>query len=82
MAGMAGAMELHGSIEANLFAAVRSARRLRGHPVHSDTREHWTDLLHQARRQLAADPTNGTEALRQLVADLETELADHASWAG
>ena len=76
---MAGAMELHGSIEANLVAAVRSARRLRGHPIHSDTLQHWTDLLHQARRRLSADPVNSNEALKQLVADLETELADHSS---
>ena len=76
---MADTMELHGSIEANLVAAVRSARRLRGHPIHADTLQHWTDLLHQARRQLAANPANATETLKQLVADLETELADHSS---
>ena len=71
-------MELHGSIEINLASAVRSARRLRGHPIHTDTLQHWTDLLHQARRQLAANPANATETLKQLVADLETELADIA----
>ena len=74
---MAGAMELHGSIEANLASAVRSARRLRGHPIHADTLQHWIDLLHQARRNLAADPTGATETFKQLVADLETELVDH-----
>lgn len=71
-------MDLHGSIEANLVAAVRSARRLRGHPVHADTFQHWTDLVHQARRQVAADPASETETLKQLVADLETELAGNA----
>lgn len=75
---MAHAMELHGSIEANLVAAVRSARRLRGHPIHADTLQHWTDLLHQARRQLAAGQACPAETLKQLVADLETELADHS----
>lgn len=75
---MAHAMELHGSIEANLVAAVRSARRLRGHPIHADTLQHWTDLLHQARRQLAAGQARPTGTLKQLVADLETELADHS----
>lgn len=72
-------MELHGSIETNLVAAVRSARRLRGHPIHADTLQHWTDLLHQARRQLAAELASETETLKQLVADLETELADRSS---
>ena len=71
-------MDVHGSIEINLASAVRSARRLRGHPIHTDTLQHWTDLLHQARRQLAANPANATETLKQLVADLETELADIA----
>ena len=68
-------MELHGSVQGNLIAAIRSARRLRGHPVHPDTLGHWTSLLHQARRQLGADP-GSTDAIRQLVADLETELAE------
>jgi hypothetical protein len=76
---MTDAMELHGSVERNLVAAIRSARRLRGHPIHADTLQHWIDLGHQARRQLAADPDSETETLKQLVADLETELADHSS---
>lgn len=71
-------MELHGTTEANLVAAVRSARRLRGHPVHADTVKHWTDLLHQARQQLAAGDADAPDALRQLIADLETELVDHS----
>ena len=74
---MAILVELHGSIEANLVAAVRSARRLRGHPIHPDTLQHWSDLLHQARRQLAADPAGASETLKQLVAGLETELSVH-----
>lgn len=71
-------MELHGSIEANLASAVRSARRLRGHPIHPDTLRHWTDLLHQARRQLTAGADSDTGTLKQLVANLETELADRS----
>ena len=67
-------MDLHGRIEANLAAAVRSARRLRGHPIHSDTVRHWTALLHEARRRLQDDSGRDTESLQQLVADLETEL--------
>lgn len=70
-------MELHGSVQGNLIAAIRSARRLRGHPVHPDTLGHWTDLLHQARRELGAG-SSSTDAIKQLVADLETELAERA----
>ncbi len=76
---MTDAMDLHGSIETNLVAAVRSARRLRGHPIHADTLQHWIDLIHQARRQLAEDAASETGTLKQLVADLEMELADHSS---
>lgn len=67
-------MELHGSIEANLAAAIRSARRLSGHPVHADTLSHWTDLLHQARRELGADSAIENEAMKNLVFELESEL--------
>jgi hypothetical protein len=38
-------MQLHGSTEANLISAVRSAGRLRGQRVHSDTVNYWTSLL-------------------------------------
>ena len=76
---MADVMELHGSILTNLGSAIRSAQRLRGHPIHADTLQHWTDLLHQARRQLAGNQDERTETLKQLVADLETELADYPS---
>ena len=65
-------MELHGSIEQNLAAAVRSARRLKGHPIHADTIEHWTELLSQARRGLAGDPS---DPIKDLVVELENELA-------
>jgi hypothetical protein len=69
-------MELHGSMEANLASAIRSARRLRGHPVHADTLGHWTDLLHQARRDLASETDPPAEVIEQLLAELETELAE------
>jgi hypothetical protein len=62
-------MGLHGGIEANLVA-VGSARRLRGHPIHADTLQHWTELLHQASRQLARAPASVTETIKQLMADL------------
>jgi riboflavin synthase alpha subunit len=53
-------MQLHGTVQTNLEAAVRSARRLRGHPVHGDTLAYWTDLLHQARRKLISASPNET----------------------
>ena len=69
-------MELHGTIEANLVSAIASARRLRGRPVHEDTISHWSDLLNQARRELAANEDDNRQAVLQLMAELETELAD------
>lgn len=69
-------MKLHGTIDANLQAAVASARRLREHPVHSDTVQHWRDLLHQARRQLGAAPADQPDGTFKLIAELEEELAE------
>jgi hypothetical protein len=66
-------MKLHGSIVTNLTSAIQSARRLRGHPVHSDTLDHWSDLLGHARQALA---DGSTEEIQPLVVDLENELAD------
>ena len=54
---------------------IESARRLSGHPVHADTLSHWTDLLHHARRELAA---GSSEVLQSLILELESELADRA----
>jgi hypothetical protein len=71
-------MDLQGSTGENLVAAIRSAKRLSGHPVHADTLQHWTELLHLARRQLAAEPASEAERLAQLIAELETELAAHS----
>ena len=70
-------MKLHGSIRDNLVAAVRSARRLREHPVHADTLKHWDDLLHHARRELASG-TGERPLIEPLVIELETEIAGRA----
>jgi hypothetical protein len=67
-------MKLHGTIEANLLAAINSSRRLKGHPVHADTLHHWTGVLAEARRELATDEANSS--LRDLVLQLEHELAE------
>ena len=71
-------MRLHGSIQENLAAAVRSARRLRGHPVHADTLKHWDDLLHHARSELASG-TGERQLIEPLVVELETEIAGRSS---
>ncbi len=66
-------MELHGSLTQNLTSAVRSARRLKGHPIHADTIDHWTELLSQARRELAG---GSIAPIQNLIVELENELAD------
>ena len=69
-------MNLYGSISNNLASAVRSARRLRGHPVHADTLGYWTALLHHARRELAE---GSTEQTLDLTLELEKELAQRVN---
>ena len=69
-------MELHGSIVNNLTSAVRSARRLSGHPVHADTIGHWADILRHARREQA---DGSTEPVQSLILELEKELADRTA---
>ena len=68
-------MKLHGSTEGNLIAAIRSATRRRGKPVHADTVKYWSDLIGHARRELSAGLLSPSKALEGLVADLELELA-------
>ena len=70
-----GNMQLHGSTEGNLIAAVRSASRLRGHPVHADTIKHWADLLQHARKEISTSIGLPAPALPRLVAELEGEMA-------
>lgn len=65
-------MEIHGSIANNLTSAVKSARRLKGHPIHADTLGHWKELLDHARREFAK---GSAEPLDALILQLENELA-------
>ena len=65
------AMQIEGSVRANLIAAVASARRLRGRPIHGDTIKHWQQLLDYARK-VSLQPQ--AEVFGDLIADLETEL--------
>jgi hypothetical protein len=66
-------MELHGSIAANLQAALASAKRLRGHLVHKDTITFWRDPAAQARAEIP-ERMRGAE-IESLIATLEGEIA-------
>jgi len=74
-------MVLHGSTEENLSAAVRSARRLRGHHVYPETLKYWEELLHYARQDLPVSRSQGAEETQRLILELESELADRAALA-
>lgn len=67
-------MELHGSTEANLVAALRSANRLRGHRVHGDTLKFWADLVRHARRELSSSVMLPSDTLIRLVSELELTI--------
>jgi len=67
-------MQLHGSTEGNLMSAIRSASRLRGHPVHTDTLKYWSDLVRHARDELSSSAGLPPESLPRLVAELEQEI--------
>jgi hypothetical protein len=64
-------MQISGSVHANLRAALQSARRLRGGPVHPDTVDHWTQLVAVARGEADAMQSFKT---RELMSDLEHEI--------
>lgn len=64
-------MRIEGSVRSNLIAAVASARRWRGRPVHKDTVDHWSRLLDYGR---LVDRQPCGEAVGDLVAELETEM--------
>ena len=66
-------MRIVGTIEANLMAAVISARRLRGHRVHADTIAHWQGLIHYARRGMQSG-VDARGSVNRLVVELEGEL--------
>lgn len=65
-------MRIEGSVRANMLAAIASARRFRGRPVHRDTVEHWQRLLDYGRHVSHQQPG---EMLNDVVAELEAELA-------
>src|SRR3546814_20130683 len=73
-------MKLYGSIQENLVSAVRSARSLRKHPVHTATLKHCDDLLHYARRELASG-TADRPLIEPLVTELHAAIASRARQA-
>ena len=64
-------MQIHGSVRANLIAAIASARRWRGRPVHAETADHWRRLADYGR---LVDRQPYGEAVSDLVAELESEM--------
>jgi hypothetical protein len=71
-------MNLSGSILENVENAVKSARRLRAHPVYRDTLTYWTDLLQEARRARTGLDGPQLRALEAAIITLETELAERS----
>lgn len=67
-------MQLHGSTEANLTAALRSANRLRGRAIYRDTVAFWAELVMHARRELSCSDALTSDSLARLVAELELEI--------
>jgi len=65
-------MRIEGSVRANMLAAIASARRWRGRPVHRDTVDHWRRLLEHGRRVSTHQPG---EVLGDVLVELEAELA-------
>ena len=63
-------MRIEGSVRSNLLAAIASARRWKGKPVHRDTIDHWRRLLDHGR-----SVSGHGEPVGDLVAALELELA-------
>ncbi|HEY5711718.1 MAG TPA: hypothetical protein VIT38_07470 [Allosphingosinicella sp.] len=68
-------MKLHGSVEDNLNAAVRSARRLRGQPIYPDTLCYWGELLDHARRDRPSEYPGENQLVGRLIIELEAEMA-------
>jgi hypothetical protein len=69
-------MQIEGSIRSNLISAITSARRWRGRKVHKDTLAHWRAVLDHGRR---IGTGQFGEPVAELVAELETELAQARS---
>jgi hypothetical protein len=69
-------MELYGSIADNLKAAVESSRRLKGHPIHKDTLQFWSDLIREARARKAAGGALDRSEVDEAISELEVVLVE------
>jgi hypothetical protein len=67
-------MILDGTLAQNLEAALKSARRLRGHPVHKETQAFWMELLAHGRAQLRSCTAAEINTIEHLLASLQEEL--------
>ena len=73
-------MDIHGSLASNLQAALASARRYRGHPVHAETIAFWSELLQHA-RALKAEGNEEASIIDPLLAELDAAIAHRrATW--
>ena len=72
-------MRLHGSTEGNLLNALRSANRLRGHHIHADTLQFWSDLVVHAKREISSGGELRSSDVARLAAQLETEVTGHSA---
>jgi hypothetical protein len=68
--------KLHGTLAANLDAALMSARRLRRQTVYSETLIYWQELLDLARQKLPADALAKGHPIAVSADHLERELKD------
>lgn len=68
-------MELAGTIEDNLRAAVKSAQRLRSFPVHRDTLAYWTELLVYAQVEQRRWAPVGNPEIEMWICLLRAELS-------
>ncbi len=71
-------MDLHGSLANKLHAAIASARRHQGHPVHSETIAFWSDLLQHA-RLLKFEGNEEAMTIDPLLAELDAAIAQRRS---
>ena len=69
-------IELDGTLADNLRAAIVSAGRLAGHPVHKDTLGFWNDLLAYASSRKRLRPDHQVE-VSTLAGELQGLLLTH-----
>lgn len=70
--------KLHGTLAANLDAALMSARRLRRQTVYSETLTYWRELLDLARQKLPADALAKGHPIAVSADHLERELKERS----